>query len=84
MAVFMAYAYGKTGNLWLPVLIHGMNNTLANVLQRIFPGNAGPASWGVLGLSLLVSALCFLPFLFSKVFRQPTDIQPAPPQGEGG
>ena len=84
LAVFMAYAYGKTGNLWLPVLIHGINNTLASVLQRLFPGDAGPASWDVLGLSLLVLAVCFLPFLFSHVFRQPTNIQPAPSQGEGG
>lgn len=84
LAVFLAYAYGKTGNLWLPVLIHGMNNTVAGVLESLFPGDAGPASWGILGLSLLISALCFLPFLFSNVFRQPTNIQAAPSQGEGG
>ena len=41
LAVFLAYAYGKTGNLWLPVLIHGMNNTLSGVLQRLFPGMPG-------------------------------------------
>lgn len=66
LAIFMAYAYMKTQNVWLPVFLHCANNNLA-----VLGGEGGgEMTWAMLGLFLLIRAALFLPFLRSKVFRQ--------------
>lgn len=66
IAIFMAYAYMKTSNVWLPVFLHCANNNLA-----VLGGEGGgEMTWAMLGLFLLIRAALFLPFLRSKVFRQ--------------
>ena len=65
MAVFMAYAYGKTHNVWLPVLIHFTNNTLVGAGET----DGGTITWAMLGLLVLIKMVSYLPLLRSKVFR---------------
>lgn len=66
IAIFMAYAYMKTNNVWLPVFLHCANNNLA-----VLGGEGGgEMTWAMLGLFLLIRAALFLPLLRSNVFRQ--------------
>ncbi len=84
LAVFLAYAYGKTGNLWLPVLIHGMNNTLSGVLQRLFPGMPGqpPGAFWASPCWPRPFASCPSSSLTCSVSRRTANL--LPPKGEGG
>lgn len=76
MAVFLAYAYGKTRNVWLPVLIHFANNHFSGLLGSLGT-EGGEVTWASVGLLILVQMALFLPFLASKVFRSPTEEPPA-------
>lgn len=67
MAIFMAYAYMRTHNVWLPVLIHFANNSLASFASET---GMGETTWTMVGITILIQAVLFLPFLFSNVFRK--------------
>ena len=69
IAIFMAYAYMKTNNVWLPVFLHCANNNLA-VLGR---EGGGEMTWAMLGLYVFIRLVLFLPLLRSNVFRQKPD-----------
>lgn len=71
LGVFFAYAYMKTENIWVPVILHFLNNNLVVV----FTGTASSISnqvirWTDILILLVINAICFLPFLLSKVFRE--------------
>lgn len=70
LGIFFAYAYMKTENLWLAVLLHFFNNNLIVLM----PGYSGIANqeynWEMVAVAALVNFAVFLPFLFSKVFRK--------------
>jgi len=73
LGIFFAYAYMKTNNIWVPVILHYLNNNLIVV----FSGNYSPdvlqnqtIHWSELPFSLLVNVLCFGLFFLSKVFRE--------------
>lgn len=65
-AIFMAYAYIRTNNIWLPVLIHCVNNYLSD-----FGTITQTYTWVMIGYWILIQMVLFLPFLLSKVFRKP-------------
>lgn len=67
LAIFMAYAYMKTHNVWLPVLIHFVNNALAGTGIGI-----EAVTWTMLGILILIKVATYLPFLLSQVFRRQT------------
>lgn len=71
MAIFMAYAYMKTQNVWLPVLIHAVNNGLAGGGLAGGGADVEPVTWMMLGLIVLSRMALFLPFLLAKEFRKP-------------
>lgn len=56
----------KTKNLWAPILIHLVNNTVSIILggsiESIFTLES--LLW-----SILVNAILFLPFLFAKEYK---------------
>lgn len=66
LAIFMAYAYMRTHNVWLPILIHFSNNSIASI--GAFDKEL---SWSLLGICALITMVSYLPFLFSTVFRKP-------------
>ena len=69
IAIFMAYAYMKTNNVWLPVFLHCANNNLA-----VLGGEGGgEKTWAMLGLYVFIRLVLFLPLLRSNVFRQKPD-----------
>lgn len=72
LGIFFAYAYGKTGNIWVPVALHFMNNNLIPVITGNYSADVlqnQAIAWGDLVPALLLNGLVFGPFLFSKVFQ---------------
>ena len=73
LGIFFAYAYMKTGNIWVPVALHYLNNNLI----PIFSGNYSAdvlenqtIAWGDLPFALLINVLFFGLFIFAKTFRE--------------
>ena len=71
MAVFWGWAYMKTQNIWLCVLIHGVNNSAGasgyDQLNNIATIEASNSSYMI---TICVSAIILLLFLFSKEYRK--------------
>lgn len=63
ISIFMAYAYIKTHNIWLPVFIHFLNNNLPGIYIET-------DNWTIIIILTLVKIVMYLPFLFSKIFRK--------------
>lgn len=73
LGIFMAYTYMKTENIWVPVMIHYLNNNLITVLA----GSTDPSvianqtiTWGDLLPALLLNGIIFGVFILSKEFRK--------------
>ncbi len=73
LGIFFAYAYMKTQNIWVPVLLHFFNNNLVPV----FAGNYSAdvlenqhVEWSELPAALLINGLVFGIFLLAKPFRE--------------
>ncbi len=73
--VFFGYAYGKTGNIWVPVAIHFINNNMSALLAGGDLGNQ-VYRWQDTLIVLAAQMIVFMPFLFTKVYKgQTADIQ---------
>ena len=70
LGIYFGYAYMKTENLWAPILLHLVNN----VIGIIFGGGYTLVYTleSLLG-SIIISAVLFLPFIFTKVYRNNKD-----------
>ena len=76
IGVFFGYAYMKTGNIWVPVIMHFLNNNLIAVLA------AGDTSviqnqsvtWIDIPLHLLIS-IPFILFIFAPIFNKDSKTQ---------
>ena len=73
LGIFLAYAYMKTQNIWVPVVIHYLNNNLipmfaGNYSADVLQGQA--IHWGDLIPSLIVNLVVFGWFIFLKPFRR--------------
>jgi len=67
MGIFLGYAYMKTENLWSVIIIHLINNTLAvSISNGEYAHVISPLD---LMIGLAASAVVFLPFIFTKVYR---------------
>lgn len=80
LGVFFAFAYHKTNNIWVPVLLHYANNNLIMVFSGTADISNQVIGWGDVGISLVVNAVLFLPFLASKEFRKPRPAHDTLPQ----
>ena len=67
--IFFAFAYMKTDNIWIPVILHFMNNNIAGLISG---GTVSGAviEWKAVLIHLIFYSIFFLPFLASKVFRE--------------
>lgn len=70
LGVFFAWAYLKTNNIWVPVLLHYFNNNLivvytgsAEISNQVIP-------WSDVLIMLVVYAILYMPVLASKVFTR--------------
>ena len=70
-AIFFGYAYLKTQNIWVPIIMHYLNNNLMVVFSEgdVSVIENHVITWGDLPI-LLVSSLVFMVFIFSPVFRK--------------
>ena len=73
LGIFFAWAYRKTGNLWVPVILHYMNNNLAPLIANTYSADLfqdQEITWGMLPGAVLMNGLIFGFFLLSKEFRE--------------
>jgi len=68
-AIFFGYGYLKTENIWVPVVMHYINNNMIAVLTGTGDISGQVYRWRDVPLTLLVDAV-FILFLFSKVYRR--------------
>lgn len=75
LGVFFAFAYAKTGNIWVPVLLHYCNNNLILVFSGSAEISNQVYAWRDILVVLVLNSILYLPFLASKVFvrREPTE-----------
>lgn len=67
MGIFLGYVYMKTENLWSVIIIHLINNTLAVSFNN--GGYTQVISPTDLVAGIVISAIVFLPFIFTKEYR---------------
>ena len=83
MAVFFTFGYEVCGqNLWVPVLLHYLNNNgilvwagTADISNQVY-------TWADVGASAVLYGVCFLPFLAAKVFRKDAAGEPEMPPAD--
>ena len=71
MGVFFTFAYEKCGkNIWLPVLLHYLNNNMILVWTGTADIGNQVIAWGDVAIAAAEYALLFLPFLAAKCYRK--------------
>lgn len=71
MGIFFGWAYMKTNNIWVPVILHFLHNSRLGIfgfeeLQKV--SVVAKNSWTDAWISVLTTFLCFGFFLFGKEF----------------
>ncbi len=72
LGIFFAWAYMKTNNIWVPVILHYANNNLSVVVANQYSADilqAQAVTWSMLPSQLLVNGILFGLFLLAKEFR---------------
>ncbi len=73
LGIFFAYAYMKTNNIWVPVVLHFMNNNLVPIISNNYTSSVlenQTITWGEFLVGLVMNGLIFGVFLFAKPFRK--------------
>lgn len=73
IGIFFAWAYEKTGNIWVPVVLHYLNNNLAPVLANNYSMDVlenQQITWAMIPESLFIDVVVFGFFFLSKAFRK--------------
>lgn len=73
LGIFFAYAYMKTNNIWVPVVLHFMNNNLVPIISNNYTSEVlenQTITWGEFIVGLVMNGLIFGVFLFAKPFRK--------------
>ena len=66
IGIFLGYTYMNTTNLWAPILIHVVNNVTSVIFKGGFESTFTLKS---LLWSIMINAILFSPFLFTKEYR---------------
>ncbi|HIZ41303.1 MAG TPA: CPBP family intramembrane metalloprotease [Candidatus Gemmiger excrementigallinarum] len=70
LGIFFTYGYELCGrNIWVPVLLHYLNNNMILVWSGSADISNQIYTWADVGVSAILCGLMFLPFLASKVFK---------------
>ncbi len=70
LGTFFAWAYIRTGNIWVPTVLHFFNNNLILVYAGTAQLSGQVIGWGDVLVQLVVYEVLFLPFLASGTFRE--------------
>lgn len=71
LGIFFAYAYMKTNNIWVPVVLHFLNNNLIPVITGNYSTDVlenQQFSWAEIPVALLLNGIFFGLFIFAKEF----------------
>ncbi|WP_455764789.1 CPBP family intramembrane glutamic endopeptidase [Gemmiger formicilis] len=71
LGVFFTFAYEKCGkNIWLPVVLHYLNNSMVLVWTGTADISNQIIGWGDVAISAIMYGVVFLPFLAAKCYRK--------------
>lgn len=73
LGIFFAWVYMKTNNIWVPVILHFLNNNLTLVIANDYSIEVlenQQVTWAAVLASLLLNGVLFGGFLFAKEFRE--------------
>lgn len=73
IGIFFAWAYMKTNNIWVPVILHYLNNNLALVIANDYSMEVlenQQVTWASALTLLILNGILFGGFLFAKEFRE--------------
>lgn len=73
LGIFFAYAYMKTQNIWVPVILHFLNNNLVPIVTGTFSAEVihnQSVDWAALIPALILNGVLFGGFILAKVFRK--------------
>ena len=71
LGVFFTFAYEKCGkNIWLPVVLHYLNNSMVLVWTGTADISNQIIGWGDVAISAIMYGGVFLPFLAAKCYRK--------------
>ena len=67
LGIFMAYTYMKTQNIWVPIIIHFLNNNMVVVFSGTYSADVlqnQQIHWGAIPVALVMNCLLYtsLPF----------------------
>ncbi|MEF2823956.1 MAG: type II CAAX endopeptidase family protein [Peptococcaceae bacterium] len=69
IGIFFSYAYLKTRNIWVPVILHFINNSFAGIFVQDVQTEAY-MHWGDVFIQFIVLAIVYDSFIFSTVFKK--------------
>lgn len=73
LGILFAWAYMKTGNIWVPVIMHFLNNNLSPVIAGVYSAEVmqnQQVTWAMIPSALLLNGVFFGVFVFAKEFRE--------------
>lgn len=73
LGIFFAWAYLKTENIWVPVILHFLNNNLILLVSNEYSLDVlqnQEVTWEMIPSAILLNGVLFGAFLFSKEFRK--------------
>ena len=71
LGIFFTFGYEVSGhNIWVPVLLHYLNNNMILVWAGTAEISNQVYTWGDILLSAVLYGVLFLPFLSSRVFQE--------------
>lgn len=76
LGVFFAWAYLKTDNIWVPVLLHYCNNNLILAYSGSSVISNQVIAWSDVLISLVLYVVLYMPVFASKVFERRPKILP--------
>lgn len=72
-AIFFGYGYMKTGNIWVPVIMHYINNNMIAVLTGSADLSNQTYRWVDIPVMIVIN-LVFIVFIFSKTYKKKNEM----------
>ncbi len=72
LGIFFGYAYMRTGNIWVPVIMHFLNNNLILVISGAYSADVlsdQQVAWSDIPSALLLNGVLFGVFILAKPYR---------------
>ena len=73
LGIFMAYTYMKTQNIWVPIIIHFLNNNMVVVFSGTYSADVlqnQQIHWGAIPVALVMNLLIYGWVIFLKPFKE--------------